>query len=63
LDIIRWLKEYSAFYTHPVDALHDEGLQGHHLFSDLIFRNNVPEEYLEVIGDIDRNPELLEAKV
>jgi uncharacterized phage protein (TIGR01671 family) len=62
LDVIKWHKEYGAFYTCPVEHFHDEDLPGEYLFSDLIFRNNVPEEYLEVIGNAYQNTELLEVK-
>lgn len=61
-DVIRWHKEYGMYYTCPIESINnsDDEVEKLHAFSDLLFKNNVPKEFLVVIGNIYENPSLLE---
>ncbi|CCW05968.1 hypothetical protein EBGED10_26970 [Bacillus sp. GeD10] len=63
LDVICWINSLGAYATVPIN-LYVEGNYEYTVVdefgTDCFFKNNVPGDFLEVIGNIYENPELLE---
>lgn len=63
LDVICWINSSGAYATVPINLY----LEGEYEYTvvdeygtDCFFENNVPGDYLEVIGNVYENPDLLE---
>jgi uncharacterized phage protein (TIGR01671 family) len=63
IDVICWINSSGAYATVPINLY----LEGEYEYTvvdecgtDCFFENNVPGDYLEVIGNVYENPKLLE---
>ncbi|MEH7149330.1 hypothetical protein CN404_15935 [Bacillus thuringiensis] len=63
IDVVCWINSLGAYATVPIN-LYVEGNYEYTVVdefgTDCFFKNNVPGDFLEVIGNIYENPELLE---